>query len=157
VLRRRDGPIFPGLGWRRPAAAGGRQLLRLFLVEQRGQLLHHRAQLVGVDDGDGAAVVARDVVADADGDELDRRARLDPVDDVAQMALEVVAGIDRQRQIVDRGAVGDHRDLALLRCATAGTMRPQQRLAVDVLLEMPSAQHQAGMLARRRRRSINGL
>ena len=74
--------------------------LEFFLVEQLGELLHHRAaELLGVDDGDGAAVVARHVVADADGDQLDRRARLDPVDDVAQVALEVVAGIDRQRRI----------------------------------------------------------
>src|SRR5262245_11402108 len=44
-------------------------LLGVLLVEQRGELLHHgAAQLVGIDDGDGAAVVARDVVADADGD-----------------------------------------------------------------------------------------
>src|SRR3984893_13707910 len=90
----------------RPRAAVATFFL-LFLVEQRGELLHHRAaQLVGVDDSDGAAVVARNVMADADGYELDRRARLDPVDDVAQMALEVVAGIDRQRRIVDRRAVG---------------------------------------------------
>src|SRR5262249_22695049 len=90
-----------------PGLAHGADVLGVLLVEQRGKLLHHgAAQLVGVDDGDGAAVVARDVVADADGDQLDRRARLDPVDDVAQMALEVVAGIDRQGRIVDRRAVG---------------------------------------------------
>src|SRR5260370_35553039 len=91
-----------------PGLAHDANVLGLFLVEQRGELLHHgAAQLVGVDDGDGATVVARDVVADADGDQLDRRARLDPVDDVAQMALEVVARVHRQDGIVDRRPVGD--------------------------------------------------
>src|SRR5260370_5271174 len=88
-----------GLGGAATGAAArlahGPNVLGLFLVEQRGKLLHHgTAQLIGVDDGDGSAIVARDIVADADGDQLDRRARLDPVDDVAQVALEVVAGID---------------------------------------------------------------
>ena len=54
----------------RPAAP------RRMLVEQLGELLGHRAaKLLGVDDGDGAAVIARHVVADADGDQLDRRAQ----------------------------------------------------------------------------------
>jgi len=54
-------------------------------------------------------------MADADGDELDRRTGLDLLDHVAQVALKIVAGIDRQRRIVDRRAVGDHhQDLALL-------------------------------------------
>jgi hypothetical protein len=80
---------------------------------------------LGVDDGDGAAVVARHVVADADGDQLDRRAGLDLVDDVAQVPLEIVAGVDRQRRIVDRRAVGDHhQDLALLG-------RPSRRLCAQ--------------------------
>ena len=148
---------------RRPGATLGRgrrgRLLGLFLVEQRGELLHHRAaELVGVDDGDGAAVVARDVVADADGDQLDRRARLDPVDDVAQVALEIVAGIDRQRRIVDRRAVGDHhQDLALLGARQQAVVRPQQRLAVDVLLEDALAQHQAEVLARPPPRRVGRL
>jgi len=48
--------------------------LRLFGggLEQLGELLDHDArQLFHVDDGDGAAVPARDVVADADGDQFD--------------------------------------------------------------------------------------
>ena len=41
-----------------------------------GQLLGHgAAELLGIDDGDGAPVIARHVMADADGDELDRRAQ----------------------------------------------------------------------------------
>jgi len=50
-------------------------------LEQLGKLFgHDAAELLGVDDGDRAAVVARDVVADADGDQFDRRARLDILD-----------------------------------------------------------------------------
>src|SRR5712671_1909593 len=82
---------------------------RLVLVEQFGELVGHRAaQLLGVDDGDGAAVIARDVVTDADRDQLDRRARLDVLDHPAQVALEIVSGIDRERGVVDRRAVRDH-------------------------------------------------
>ena len=98
------------------------------LLEQFGELLGHgAAKLLGIDDGDGAAVVARHVVADADGDQLDRRARLDLLDDLAQMPLEIVAGIDRQRGIVDRRAVGDHhQDLALLGARRAGACAPSR-------------------------------
>ena len=61
-----------GCGRTAPRAARWRRLL----VEQLGQLLGHgAAELLGVDDGDGAAIVARHVVADADGDQLDRRAQ----------------------------------------------------------------------------------
>ena len=70
------------------------------------------------------------------------------VDHLAQVLLEIVAGIDRQRRIVDRRAVGDHhQDAALLGPAEQAVMRPQQRLAVDVLLEDALAQHQAEVLA----------
>src|ERR1051325_10126311 len=86
------------------------------LFEQLGELLGHRAaQFLGVDDGDGATIVPRHVMADADRDQLDRRAGLDLLDPPAQMALQIVARIDRQRGVVDRRAVGDHhQDLALL-------------------------------------------
>jgi hypothetical protein len=57
-------------------------------------------------------------------------------------------GIDRQRRIVDRRAVGDHHhDLALFGARQQAVVRPQQRLAVDVLLEDALAQHQAEVLA----------
>src|ERR1700722_6212405 len=66
------------------------------LVEEFGELLRHSpAKLFGVDDGHGAPVVARHVVANANGDQLNRRAGLDLLNHVAQMALEIVAGIDR--------------------------------------------------------------
>src|SRR6202011_4581900 len=94
------------------ARRGGRRAVGL--AEQFGKLLGDgAAELFGVDNRDGAAVVAGDVVADADRDQFDRRAGLDFLDDVAQMALQIIAGIDRQRGIVDRRAVGNHhQDLA---------------------------------------------
>ena len=61
-----------------PAVVAARRAraLRVF-DEQADQLIGHRAaQLLGVEDGDGAAVIARDVVADADGGEFHRRLRL---------------------------------------------------------------------------------
>ncbi len=56
--------------------APSRRLGRGLLVEQLGELVGHgAAELLGIDDGDGAAIVARHVMADADGDQFDRRAR----------------------------------------------------------------------------------
>ncbi len=43
------------------------------------------------------AVIARDVVADADGGEFDVGFVLDLVDHMAQMAFEIIAGVHRQR------------------------------------------------------------
>src|ERR1700687_5048491 len=99
------------------AAAGGRGPMGL--AEQLGELFGDgAAEFLGIDDGDGAAIIARDVVTDADRDQFDRRAGLDFRDDMAQMALQVIAGIDRQRRIIDRRAVGNHhQDLALLGAA----------------------------------------
>src|SRR5690242_414290 len=67
------------------------------LVEQFGELLHHgAAEFLGIDDGYRTAVVARHVVADADGDEFDLVAVLDVADHLAQMLFQVVAWIHRQ-------------------------------------------------------------
>ena len=58
------------------------------LAEQLGELFGDgAAEFLGIDNGDRAAVVAGDVVADADRDQFDRRTGLDLFDDVAQMAL----------------------------------------------------------------------
>ena len=97
-------------------------------LEQLGELLGHgAAEFLGIDDGDGAAIVARHVMADADGDQFDRRAGLDLLDHPAQMAFEIIAGIDRQRGIVDRRAVGNHhQDLALLGARRAGAYAPSR-------------------------------
>ena len=44
------------------------------LAEQFGELFGDgAAEFLGIDDGDRAAVVARDVVTDTDRDQLDRR------------------------------------------------------------------------------------
>src|SRR5580704_11165136 len=120
------------------------------LAEQLGELLGDgAAEFLGVDNGDRAAIIARDVVADTDRDQLNRRAGLDFLDDVAQMALQIVAGIDRQRGVVDRRAVGNHhQDLALFGAAQQPLVRPVQRLAIDVFLQQPLAHHQPQILAR---------
>src|SRR5262249_3007782 len=118
-------------------------------VKQLGKLFGHgAAQLLGIHDGHGAAVVASHVVADADCDQLDRRARLDVFDHPAQVTFEVVARIDGERGIVDRGAIRDHHeDAALLGARQHPPVRPVERLAVDVLLEQPLAHHQPEVLA----------
>src|SRR5580700_305322 len=91
------------------APRAGRRRRAMGLAEQLGELFGDgAAEFLGIHDGDRAAIIARDVVADADRDQLDRRAGLDFLDDVAQMTLQVVAGIDRQRGVVDRRAVGNH-------------------------------------------------
>src|SRR4051812_49193768 len=67
ALRMQSAPV-AGCGGDRPMG----------LAEQFGELFGDgAAEFFGVDDGDGAAIVARDVVADADRDQLDRRAGLD--------------------------------------------------------------------------------
>src|SRR6476620_11232294 len=63
------------------AAAGAGRRDAVGLVEQFGQLFGDgAAEFFGVDDGDGAAIIARDVMADADRDQLDRRAGFDLLD-----------------------------------------------------------------------------
>src|SRR3546814_1312788 len=65
AARKERASVQLGGGAARGARAGRHGAL---LLEQLGQLLHHRAaELLGVDDGDRAAVVAGHVVADADG------------------------------------------------------------------------------------------
>src|SRR5271163_266332 len=68
------------------------------LIEELSQFLRHgAAELLGVDDRHGATIIARHVMADADRDELDRRAGLDLLDHITQVALEIVAGIHGKR------------------------------------------------------------
>ena len=88
-------------------------------------------------------------MADADRGQFDHRSLFDAGDHLAQMALEIIAGIDRQGRIVHRRSVRDHhQDFPLLRPRHQPIMRPEQRLAVDVLLEDAFAQHEAKALAR---------
>ena len=129
-------------------------------VEQLGELVRHgAAELLGVDDGDGAAVIARHVVADADGDQLDRRARLDLLDHLAQVALEIVAGIDREgRSRRPARRPRSPSGCGAARCAPSRRlMRPVERLAVDVLLQQALAHHQPEILARPPPRGVGGL
>src|SRR3954452_5293874 len=141
-----------------PLAAGGRRNA-MSLAEQLGEFLGDgAAEFLGIDDGDRAAIIAGDIVTDADRDQLDRRAGLDFLDDMAQMTLQVIAGIDRQRGVIDRRAVGDHhQDLALLGAAQQPLVRPVQRLAVDVFLEQALAHHQPEIFPGATPRRIGGF
>src|ERR1051326_8425300 len=99
-------------------------------------LQHDAAQLLGIDDRHGAPVIAGHVVADANRRQLDGPLALDLADDLAQMLFEIVAGIDRQRRIIDRRAVrDDHQNLAFLGPPQQPVMSPGEGLAVDILLQ----------------------
>jgi len=74
----------------RPKSIVGRMLL-----EQFGEFFgHHATEFFCVHDRDGAPVITRNVMADADRDQFDRRAGFDLLDHPAQVAFEIVAGID---------------------------------------------------------------
>src|SRR3569623_631219 len=76
-------PVFPMLS---PFAS-----IRL---EKAGKLLDDRAaELLDVHDRYRAAVIPRDVMPNADGDELDRGLLLDPVDHLAQVHLQVTGTV----------------------------------------------------------------
>src|SRR4051794_41932587 len=82
-------------------------------------------------------------MADADRGQLDRSLALNLADDLAQMLFEIIAGVDRQRRIVDRRAVrDDHQDLAFFGPAQEAVLRPGEGLAVDILLQDALAPHQ---------------
>src|SRR6266567_3807075 len=69
-----------------PAAGGGCGTAGL--AEQFGELFGDgAAEFFGVDDGDRAAVITRDVVTDADRNQFDRGAGFNLLDDIAQMPL----------------------------------------------------------------------
>ena len=71
------------------AAGGAGAAARAAFLEQLYELVRHRAgELAQVGDRDGAPVVARHVVADADRKELDGRARFDLGDHLAQVSLQ---------------------------------------------------------------------
>src|SRR5665647_3656140 len=142
-----------------PANAARSPLDRGGLLEQFGELLGHgAAEFLGVDDGDGALIIPRHVVTDADGDQLDRRAVLDLLDHPAQMTFEIIPRIDRERGVVDRRAVRDHHQyLALLGAGEQALVRPVERLAVDVFLEQAFAHHQPEIFARAPPRRVGGF
>src|SRR3569833_2944895 len=98
----------------------------------------------GVHDRHRFLVITRHVMADADRDQLDRRASLDPGDHLAEMLFQIGAAVHRQGRIVDRRAVRDHhQDAPLLGPPDQPVVSPAQGLAVDILLEQPLAHHQA--------------
>src|SRR3981189_3123694 len=92
-------------------------------AEQFGGFLGGGApEFFGVDDRHRAAIITRNVVTDADRDQLDRRAGLDFLDEVAQMALQIIAGVDRQGGDSDRRAEGNLYLVFASLCATACTL-----------------------------------
>src|SRR5216683_8232136 len=75
-----------------PGAACGRRRA-VGLAEQFGEFLGDgAAEFFSVHDGDGAAIIARHIMTDADRDQFDRRTGLDLLDDVPQVPLEIIAG-----------------------------------------------------------------
>ena len=80
----------------RPPHRGGRSILRL--AEQFGELFGDgAAEFFRIDDGDGAALMARDVVAAADGRQLDGGFFLYVRDHLAEMLFQIITGIHRER------------------------------------------------------------
>jgi len=99
-------------------------------------LAQRRAELLDAGDRRRVAVDERDVVADADRRELHARSTLDVLDDDLQMALQVFVTVGGERRFVHRRAIGDDdEDAARLGAGEQSTVRPDQRFAVDVLLE----------------------
>ena len=107
------------------------------LVEQVGELADNgAAKLVDIGNGDGTTVVPGHIVTDADGQQFNRRAGLDIADHFAEMFFEIAAAVYRQRRIIDRRAIGDNEENApVLTAGQKALMRPDQSLAVDVLLQ----------------------
>ena len=80
----------PALGPRRRRHRAMQLPPRMVLVEQLGKLPGHDAgKLFGVGHGNGAPIVAGDVMADADGQKLNRGAGLDLFDHLAEMTLQI--------------------------------------------------------------------
>ena len=76
--------------------------------EQAGQLLDHGgAQFLRAANGHGTLVVVGNVVTNADGEQLYRRAFFYPVHHIAQMLLEETARIGRQGGFIERYAIGN--------------------------------------------------
>src|SRR6476660_3201664 len=129
------------------------------LIEQLGELVgHYAGELFGIGHRHGASIIARHIMTDADGNKLDRRPRLDFLDYLAEMALEIRTGIDRERGIVDRRAVGDHhQNVPLLGPRQQAAVRPGERLAVDILLEQAFAHHEPEIAPRPAPRGVGGF
>src|SRR5438874_10589414 len=157
--RRRESVSSMFSGMQSPPLGGHGRRNAMRLAEQLGQFFGDgAAEFFGIHDGNRAAIVTGDVVTDADRDQLDRRAGLDFLDDITQVSFEVIAGIDRQRGVIDRRAVGDHhQDLALLGAAQQPLVRPIQRLAVDVFLQQALAHHQPEIFSRPTPRRVSGF
>src|SRR5438309_1995510 len=65
------------------------------------------------------------------------------------MTFEIAAAVRRCRRVVHRSAIRNHHeDAPLLGPGNQSIMRPEQGLAVDILLEQPLAHHEAEVSSR---------
>src|SRR4051812_20575549 len=88
-------------------------------------------------------------MADTDRDQLDARALLYPLDDLPKVAFKVGAAVRRRGRIINRRAIRNHhQDASFLGPRNQSVVRPEQSLAVDILLEKPLAHHEAEVTAR---------
>ena len=70
---------------------------RCFVVKQFGQFFGHgAAEFFGIHNRHRAAVIARHIMADADGKQFDGRAGFDLFNHMAQMPFEIITSVDRQ-------------------------------------------------------------
>src|SRR3546814_16427392 len=80
-----------------------RPLWSAIFVEEFGQPFHHgAAKLLGVHDRHRIAIIAGDVMTDADRDQFHRRAVLYPVNHLPKMLLKISPGIDRKGGSIHR-------------------------------------------------------
>ena len=134
--------------------------LRRGFVEQLRELLGHRAaQLLGIHDGHGPAIIARHVMADADGGQLHRRSwsrspRSPGADAVPDNCRNSPTGWNRPPARRRRSPSGS---CAARAAPISRLVRPHQRLAVDILLQQALAHHQAEILARAPPGRVGGL
>src|SRR5688572_3449744 len=127
-----------------PSSSGDRML-----VEKLGQLLcHGAAKFLCVHDGHCPAIIAGDIVADADRDQFDGRSPFNVGNDLAQVTLQIVSRVDRKGGIIDGSTVGyDHQNAALFGTAKKPVVCPYESFAIDVLLQQPLAHHQTKIAA----------
>src|SRR3546814_14460117 len=117
-------------------------------VKKAGQLLHHGpAKLFGVHDRHRAPIIARDIMDDANGDELHGRAVFDPFDNLPQLTLQLGAAVKGHGGNVDwRAFTDDNNYAAILVPTDSAFLPPEGRPAIAVLLDHPFYHHSAQML-----------
>ena len=83
-------------------------------------------------------------MADANRCQLHGRLGFNPANNLAQMPFKIASRIDRQSAVIDGCSIRNHHQNAAVFCARKQpVMRPDQRLAIDILFQQPLAHHQA--------------